>query len=43
MITTSTLRYEVYKDLLSGGFSTVKVFTDYEHPMSMNQVIKIER
>ncbi len=36
-------RYEVYKDLLSGGFSTVKVFTDYEHPMSMNQVIKIER
>lgn len=37
------IRYEVYKDLLSGGFSTVKVFTDYEHPMSMNQVIKIER
>lgn len=36
-------RYEVYKDLLSGGFSTVKVFTDYEHPMSMKQVIKIER
>lgn len=36
-------RYEVYKDLLSGGFSTIKVFTDYEHPMSMNQVIKIER
>ena len=37
------LRYEVYKDLLSGGFSTIKVFTDYEHPMSMNQTIKIER
>ncbi len=36
-------RYEVYKDLLSGGFSSIKVFTDYEHPMSMNQVIKIER
>ncbi len=36
-------RYEVYKDLLSGGFSTVKVFTDYEHPMSMSQVIRIER
>jgi hypothetical protein len=36
-------RYEVYKDLLAGGFSTVKVFTDYEHPMSMNQTIKIER
>lgn len=37
------IRYEVYKDLLSGGFSTIKVFTDYEHPMSMNQIIKIER
>jgi hypothetical protein len=36
-------RYEVYKDLLSGGFSTIKVFTEYEHPMSMNQVIRIER
>jgi hypothetical protein len=36
-------RYEVYKDLLSGGFSTLKVFTDYEHPMSLNQIIKIER
>jgi hypothetical protein len=36
-------RYEVYKDLLSGGFSTIKVFTDYEHPMSMNQTIKISR
>lgn len=37
------LRYEVYKDLLSGGFSSVKVMTDYEHPMSMSQVIKMER
>ncbi len=36
-------RYEVYKDLLSGGFSSMKIFTDYEHPMSMNQVIRIER
>ena len=36
-------RYEVYKDLLSGGFSVLKVFTDYAHPMSMDQVIKIER
>jgi hypothetical protein len=36
-------RYEVYKDLLSGGFSTLKIFTDYEHPMSMNQSINIER
>lgn len=37
------LRYEVYKDLLSGGFSTVKVYTEFEHPMSMNQVIKFSR
>lgn len=36
-------RYEVYKDLLSGGFSALKVYTEYEHPMSMQQVIKIER
>jgi len=36
-------RYEVYKDLLSGGFSTMKVFTDYEHPMSMSQAIRVER
>ena len=37
------LRYEVYKDLLSGGFSVVKVYTEYEHPMSMNQVIKFSK
>lgn len=37
------LRYEVYKDLLSGGFSAVKVLTEYEHPMSMNQVIKFQK
>lgn len=37
------LRYEVYKDLLSGGFSAVKIYTEYEHPMSMNQVIKFSK
>lgn len=37
------LRYEVYKDLLSGGFSVVKVYTEYEHSMSMNQVIKFAK
>ncbi len=36
-------KYEVYKDLLSGGFSTLKVTTDYANPMSFNQVINIER
>lgn len=37
------LRYEVYKDLLSGGFSAVKAYTEYEHHMSMNQVIKFSK
>lgn len=36
-------RYEVYKDLLTGGFSTLKVTTDYANAMSFNQVINIER
>ncbi len=36
-------KYEVYKDLLSGGFSSLKVLTDYANPMSFHQVIKIER
>lgn len=36
-------RYEVYKDLLSGGFSVLKVYTDYKNPMSMSQDIKFSR
>lgn len=36
-------KYNVYKDLLSGGFSGLKVSTDYANPMSMHQVINIER
>ncbi len=36
-------KYEVYKDLLSGGFSVLKVSTDYKSPMSMKQDIFIER
>jgi hypothetical protein len=36
-------KYEVYKDLLSGGFSSLKMKTDYANPMSMHQVIDIER
>lgn len=35
--------YEVYKDLLSGGFSVVKLWTDYASSMSMHQVIKLGR
>lgn len=36
-------KYEVYKDLLSGGFSTLKVSTKYPKPMSTHQIIDIER
>lgn len=37
------LRYELYKDLLSGGFGVFKVLTDYPNPMSMHQEIMFER
>ena len=30
---------EIYKDLLGGGFSAAKVYTDYASPMSLNQDI----
>lgn len=36
-------RYEIYKDLLSGGFSCLKVKTDYANSMSFDQMIFIER
>lgn len=36
-------RNEVFTDLLAGGFSVLKVSTDYASPMSMDQIIKIER
>lgn len=36
-------RYQVYKDLLGGGFSVFKVYTDYANSMSMDQVIRIDR
>lgn len=36
-------RYEIYKDLLSGGFSTLKMVTKYPHPMATHQIIDIER
>ena len=39
----NSFSYEVYKDLLSGGFSVGKVWTDYAHRMSMNQEIKFAR
>lgn len=36
-------QYEVYKDLLSGGFSTFKITTEYANPRSFHQVIKLNR
>lgn len=37
------LEYNIYTDLLSGGFSACEVVTDYAHPMSFNQNIYIRR
>jgi hypothetical protein len=33
----------VYTDTLSGGFSVIKVVTEYEHDESMRQVIRLEK
>jgi len=35
--------YEVYTDILSGGFSAMKIWTGYQHEKSFDQVIKIGR
>ncbi len=35
--------YEVYTDSLSGGFSAMKVWTEYVHEKSFDQVIKMGR
>jgi len=35
--------YQIYTDTLSGGFSVGKIWTEYAHEMSFNQVIKIGR
>ncbi len=34
-------QYKVYRNQLSGGFSNFKVWTDYAHEMSMDQIIKV--
>jgi len=39
----NSMSYEVYKDLLSGGFSVIKVWTEYASQMSMKQVIRTGR
>ena len=35
--------YDIYRDTLSGGFSALKVWTDYANSMSFDQVIKVEK
>lgn len=35
--------YEVYTDILSGGFSAIRVCTDYMHEKSFDQIIKMAR
>ena len=39
----NSFAYEIYKDLLSGGFSVAKIWTDYRSPMSFDQVINWAR
>lgn len=41
--TTDALEYNVYSDLLAGGFSVVQVFTDYINELSFEQNIRVER
>lgn len=38
-----SFEYNVYTDLLSGGFSVMKCWTDYESDLSMDQIIKVGR
>lgn len=37
------MEYDVYTDLLAGGFSVMKVFTEYANEMALNQNIKVRR
>jgi hypothetical protein len=39
----NSFAYEIYKDLLSGGFSVAKIWTDYAGPMSFEQQIYLSR
>ena len=39
----NNMSYEVYKDLLTGGYSVIKVWTEYANPRSMKQVIRTSR
>lgn len=39
----SNCEYQIYTDILSGGFSAIKLWTEYASPMSFNQIIKFDR
>ena len=41
--TNDSLEYNIYSDLLAGGYSVVEVFTDYINELSFEQNIKVER
>lgn len=36
-------RWEIMKEIYSGGFSVGKVWTDYAHPMSFNQILIFDK
>lgn len=40
---TNGCEYQVYTDLLSGGYSAIKIWTEYANEKSFNQVIKFDR
>jgi uncharacterized protein YeaO (DUF488 family) len=37
------VRWEIMKEIYSGGFSVGKVWTDYAHPMSFNQILIFDK
>lgn len=39
----NSLSYHLYRDILSGGYSVAKIFTDYASEMSFDQQIYVER
>jgi hypothetical protein len=39
----NSLSYHLYRDILSGGYSVAKIYTDYSNEMSFDQQIYIER
>jgi len=39
----NSLSYHLYRDILSGGYSVAKLYTDYANEMSFDQKIYIER